>query len=263
MRVSLLTGALLVVFGILLSNCTAVVPKLPSSKLSSTLTQINNLDEAEAAFKAHLIATYGQIWEEENGDEGDKFSAGLSAWKLASITEDSAWSNAAINAFTAALKAQPDMPLLKAWLGSSHALMARDFPIQGWWQIIPGPGFVRLYHVKKSFSYLDEAVGMTPKDPIVRLIRGSTYLGMPSIFGGHKEGNADFELLEQWLENPQRNPEFADLLTAQTWLQEYYFSCARAMANVGRDEEALRCWRKLYQIAIDPNLKELAKWHMT
>lgn len=261
MKVSLITGVLLVVYGFLLSSCTAVVPKVPSPE-SQSGAQVDSLDAAKATFKAHQIAIYGQIWEEENVADGDKFSAGLSAWKLANATEDSAWSKTAINVFTDALKTQPNIPQLTAWLGSSHALMARDYPVQGLWQIIPGPGFVRLYHVKKSFSYLDDAVGMAPKNPIVRLIRASTYLGLPAIFGGRKEGNADFELLEQWIENSQLNPEFADLLSSKTWLQEYFFSCAKAMANVGRDEGALRCWRKLHQIAKEPNLKTLAKWHL-
>ena len=53
---------------------------------------------------------------------------------------------------------------------------------------------------------LDDAVGAAPDDPVVRLVRASTYLGMPSIFGGADEGLADFDVLRGWTRDPASNP---------------------------------------------------------
>ena len=42
---------------------------------------------------------------------------------------------------------------------------------------------------------LDAAVGAAPDDPVVRLVRASTYVAMPPVFGGGDEGLADFDRL--------------------------------------------------------------------
>jgi len=255
-RTWLSIGLSVMIYGILLSGCKAVPPIQQAMP-----TTIDSIQSAEMAFSAEKVSLYSQIWQDETGKSGDYFSAGIAAWKLAAESKDPTWSNAAITKFKAALEGV-DSANGKAWLGSSHALMARDFPIQGWWQVIPGPGFVRLLHVWKSFAYLDKAVEMAPKDPVIRLIRGSTYIGMPTIFGGQKDGLADFALMEQWIENSQLNVEFADIITSQSWLQEYFLSCARSMASLGNKEKETLCWQQLYSITKNPKVKEVAKWHL-
>lgn len=259
LRAYLLTGLLLVGYGFLLSSCTAAVLPTPPA----VPKKIDNLQDAETAFIANQINTYGQIWKEENNEQGDSFVTGLSAWQLANATKDSAWSSAAIDSFRAALKEDAgDIAQIKAWLGSSHALMARDFPIKGWWLIIPGPGFVRLYHVKRSIVNLHEAVNMAPKDPVIRLIRGSTYISMPSIFGVYEEGMEDFSLLEDWIADPQLNPKHAGLLASHSWLQKYFLSCARAMSSANNKKKAKYCWQQLFLATKKPILKDLAQWHL-
>ena len=141
------------------------------------------------------------------------------------------------------------------------ALLARDYPVRGLWQIIPGPGFVRLYHVKAAFSDLDSAVEAAPWDPVVRLIRASTYLAMPSVFGGGDKGRADFDELRAWTSDPDGNPEFSDLLQSQSWRAQYFFARARAMDEVGEHEDAARAWEQLSEATDDRTLQELATWH--
>jgi len=258
LRSGVVTGVLLTIYGIVLTGCVAIVPIVPEVPKT-----ISNLEDAELALRANSIETYGRIWEEESVELGDSYSAGISAWKLANVTMDSAWSNAAINSFEKDLRNNSfNVALTTAWLGSAHALQARDFPIQGWWQVIPGPGFVRLYHVQRSFSLLNEAVKKDPFNPIIRLIRGSTLLGIPSIFGGYKKGISDFETIEEWISNPKLNTEYANLIESQPWLQEYYLSCAKTNFDDEDNKKNTDCLQKLYDITQEPVLKEYAKWKL-
>ena len=245
-------------YGLLASGCT---PVTPVAAPVAPAGEIDSLEKAEQAWRAETIAEHEPIWEEESGPGGDPFVAGLAAYRLASATFDPAWSSQAIDAFDRVLEANPDFALARAWRGSAHALMARDYPVQGLWQIIPGPGFVRLYHVKAAFSDLDSAVGAAPDDPIIRLVRGSTRLGMPSIFGGGDEGLADFERLRAWTRDPDGNPGFSDVLRSRSWRERYFLSRSRAMGGIGRTEDAARSWKQLSETTANPTLQELAKWH--
>lgn len=254
----LAAGVLATGYGSLIAGCASGAPEIASM---APVGEIDSLEKAEQAWRAGRIAQFEPIWNEENGPDGDPFSAGLAAWHLASVTEDPAWSDAAIDAFDDVLDRMPDFTLARAWRGAAHALAARDYPIQGFLQIVPGPGFVRLYHVRAAFSNLDEAVDAAPRDPVVRLVRGSTYLGLPSIFGGAEEGLADFEFLHGWARDPESNPDHAEVLRSGAWRESYYLSRSRAMEKVGRNEDAARSWMQLAEATEDPVLKELAKWH--
>lgn len=258
LRTWLLAGALALGYGLVASGCT---PVTPVAEPIAPAGEIDSLETAEQAWRAGQIAEYQPIWNEENGPDGDPLAAGLAAFNLASATGDPAWSNAAIDALDKALADAPELPLARAWRGSAHALMARDYPVKGLWQIVPGPGFVRLYHMRAAFSDLDSAVGAAPGDPIVRLIRGSTYLGMPSVFGGGEEGLADFEKLRAWTRDPDSNPDYADVLRSRGWREQYYLSRSRAMETIGENEDAARSWQQLSEATRNPILQELAKWH--
>ena len=254
----LAAGALAVGYGLLASGCTPVTPVVEPTVPGG---EIDSLEKAEQAWRAEKIAEYEPIWNEENGPDGDPFSAGLAAYHLASATHDAAWSNAAIDAFDKALDRDPGLALARAWRGSTHALVARDFPVKGFWQIIPGPGFVRLYHMKAAFSDLDSAVDAVPGDPLVRLIRASTFLSMPPVFGGGDKGLADLDKLRAWTRDPDSNPHHADILRSRSWREEYYLSRSRAMERLGEDEDAARSWQRLSEVTDNPTLQELAKWH--
>ena len=245
-------------YGFLVSGCTPVAPAVEAVAPS---TEIDSLDKAEQAWRAGAIAEHEPIWKEESGPDGDPFAAGLAAYHLASATFDPAWSNLAIDAFDRALEASPGFALARAWRGSAHALLARDYPVRGLWQIVPGPGFVRLYHVQAAFSDLDAAVEATPDDPLVRLIRASTYLAMPPVFGGRDEGLTDFDKLHAWTRDPDRNRGYADILHSRNWREEYFLARSRAMGEAGQSEDAARSWRRLSEETDDPTLEELAKWH--
>ena len=254
----LAAGVLATGYAILVSGCT---PVTPGAEPIAPSGEIDSLEKAEQAWRAAEIAENRPIWNAESGPDGDPFSAGMAAYHLASATFDPSWSNEAIDAFDKVLESNPGFALARAWRGSAHALMARDYPLQGLWQIVPGPGFVRLYHVKAAFSDLDAAVDAAPGDPVIRLIRASTYLSMPSIFGGGEEGLADFEELQAWIRDPDSNPGYSDVLRSRDWRVRYHLSRSRAMSEAGEHEDAARSWQRLTEVADDPILHDLAKWH--
>ena len=254
----LAAGVVATGYGLLASGCTSVAPVVEPI---APVGRIDNLEEAEQAWRAERIAEHEPIWAAESGPDGDPFSAGLAAFRLASATFDPAWANEAVDAFDKTLENAPDFALARAWRGSAHALMARDYPVRGLWQIVPGPGLVRLHHVRSAFSDLDGAVDAAPGDPFVRLVRASTYLAMPSVFGGAEVGLADFETLRDWTRDPDRNPEFADILRSRNWLDEYLLARSRAMEAAGAHDDAARSWERLFESTGNPTLQELAKWH--
>ena len=255
----LAAGGLALGYGLLASGCMPVTPVVEPIVAAP---EIDSLEKAEQTWRAEQIAAHGPIWKEESGLGGDPFSAGLAAYRLASATLDSAWSNAAIDAFDEALESSPGLALARAWRGAAHALMARDYPVKGIWQVVPGPGFVRLYHTRAAFSDLDSAVDAAPGDPLIRLIRASTYLAMPPVFGGDDEGLADFDRLGEWIRDPDSNPDYADILRSRTWREEYSLARSRAMEAFGETEDAVRSWRQLSESTDNPTLQELAKWHL-
>ena len=257
----LAAGASAMGYGFLASGCTPVTPAASVAEAVVRPAGIDSLDKAEQVWRAEEIAEHEPIWKEESGPGGDPFSAGLAAYHLASATFDPAWSNLAIDAFDRALEANPGFVLARAWRGSAHALLARDYPVRGIWQIVPGPGFVRLYHVKAAFSDLSSAVEAAPDDPLVRLIRASTYLSMPPIFGGGDKGLADFDKLHAWTRDPDSNPGYADILRSRSWREEYFLARSRAMGEAGRSADSARSWQRLSEETDNPTLEELAKWH--
>ncbi|MCY4467527.1 MAG: hypothetical protein OXC08_02320 [Thiotrichales bacterium] len=255
----LAAGGLALGYGLLASGCMPVTPVVEPIVAAP---EIDSLEKAEQAWRAEQIAAHGPIWKEESGSGGDPFSAGLAAYRLASATLDATWSNAAIDAFDEALESSPGLALARAWRGAAHALMARDYPVKGIWQVVPGPGFVRLYHTRAAFFDLDAAVDAAPGDPLIRLIRASTYLAMPPVFGGGDEGLADFDRLDEWTRDPDSNPDHADVLRSRTWREEYSLARSRAMEAFGQTEDAVRSWRQLFESTDNPTLQELAKWHL-
>ena len=235
-------------------------PAPPERETAVAAGEAAALAGAERAWREVRVAGYLALWKESGGAGGDPFSAGLAAYHLASLTREPEWSEAALEAFDRVLASRPGFALARAWRGSAHALRARDFPVRGILQLLPGPGFVRLAHVRASFSDLDAAVEAAPRDPAVRLIRAATRLGLPAIFGGADEGLADFRRLQDWTRDPGSNPGHSDLLGSAHWRERYHLARARAMQGIGREADAARSWARVAEVSEDPLLQELAKW---
>ena len=203
------------------------------------------------------------LWVEESDNDGDVFSAGFAAYRIASITGDFKWSKEAIRLLTIAKEQLPNFALATAWLGSSHSLAARDFPVQGAWQIIPGPGFIRIYHVWRAESLLNEAVEQDEKNPAVRLIRAATINAMPAILVDHEVAEDDFRLLAKWANDPSLNPDYFDVLLSNDWLSSFYLFYAEKLSEDGESKRSLAYLKKLEKIAPTTELRNLALWKIS
>ncbi|WP_138928018.1 hypothetical protein [Verminephrobacter aporrectodeae] len=151
------------------------------------------------------VARLAAVWAEEKslGYNGDAQALGMAAFQIAARTHLPEWAGEALRQSEIALEKNAQSPLVLAYLGATHAIVARDFPVAPALQVFLGPGFVRLYHVWRSLIYLDAAVASAPLDPVVRLVRASTMLGLPKLFGQHDKGLADLRLIQSWMAHPQ------------------------------------------------------------
>ena len=105
------------------------------------------------------------LWAEESKANGDPYTAGKAAYDIAQLTGEPQWSKRATQFLYEARAQNPQFPLATAYLGSAYGLRARDFPLRGLWQVIPGPGFVRMYYVFRAEALLNDALEQDPQNP--------------------------------------------------------------------------------------------------
>jgi hypothetical protein len=151
------------------------------------------------------VARLTRVWTEEKslGYDGDAQALGMVAFQIAARTHLPEWAGEALRQNEIALEKNGQSPLVLAYLGATHAIVARDFPVAPALQVFFGPGFMRIYHVWRSLIDLDAAVAAAPLDPVVRLVRASTMLGLPKLFGQYDKGLADLHLIQSWMAHPQ------------------------------------------------------------
>jgi tetratricopeptide (TPR) repeat protein len=247
----------------LLAGCAVSPDEISLPAVASISSAPSSLDDAIVAKKNTVLQEYIAVWErEQTATSKDAFTEAFAAYQIGSASEDHHWSFLAVQLFNEILAENPDFVLARAWRGSARAIYARDYPVKGVLLVIPGPGFVRLDYVRRAKRDLNEAVEAAPDDPIIRLIRASTFINMPSFFGSKDIGVGDFDVLDIWTNNPASNFQNSDILTSQTWRSEYYLNRARAMVKIENTAEAKEAWLNLLQESPDPIDKELAQWHL-
>lgn len=267
-------GMMAVTYGIGITSCTPVMPETaaPSAETvsrDSTLQTVafTNNAQTEASVTAGVdalrLSRAIPLWNSESGPDGDAFTAGVAAFEIASVLHDPKWARVAIDTLTLAQKQMPDMAQTQAWLGSAHALMARDFPVQGAWQVLPGPGFVRIYHVKTAQAQMNKAVAKDPKDPVALLIRASTLVSMPAVLVNEDQAQTDFDQLALWADAPDSNPDHADVLRSDRWRDDFHRLYAGAMEKTGHPEQALQSWKSLVAETQTPQLKDFGTWNIS
>ncbi|MDH3602436.1 MAG: hypothetical protein OEU26_22710 [Candidatus Tectomicrobia bacterium] len=254
MRTPLLLAAMMNQL-LLLVSCTATLPTLPSVP---SPPEPSSFETANASLSYARIGEATRVWQDK---QSTPFDQALAAFRLAQETSNSSWSREAIGQFKALRKADSNKHA-QAYLGASHALAARNFPLQGWWMIIPGPGFVRLYHVQRAFFHLNTAVEIAPTEPIARLIRAATLTSMSNMFGGHDQGMVDFALINRWVTRDELNPEHQLIVASPRYQEEFWLSYARALDRLDRPGEALTYWRHLLQAQSNPGIVKLAQWRL-
>lgn len=143
----------------------------------------------------------------------------------------------------------PDDAEILAYLGSAVALRARDFPWRGLYQVVPGPGFVRMGNTSKAISLLQEAVDSAPQNPIVRLVRGITLTHLPRPFLQFGEGLADLRLLSRWVDSPSLNSGFADILRDPAFQADVFFRLGEAYALEGKERQSRDAYQRAAALA--------------
>lgn len=249
---------------VLTACCLAACVGTPTPVGTLELTPINEIstiEQAETAWRSAEIIEQEAVWQQFSTANGDPYLAGLAAYRLAVATDQPEWSKAAIQSF----EDIDDVDHItstraEAALGASHRMAARNYPVPDALQFVAlgAPRWQRLYQVRTSVSLLNRAVETAPNDPVVRLYRATAFTGMPSMFGVADEAEEDFALLEAWISNPMENAEFAELLSDQDWLEDYYLTRARSMEAATKNELAIASWQALKDIAVDPYVSTLA-----
>lgn len=252
-RLYLLAGVLLTSYAFLAVGCVSSDLTIPQYDVAAEITSV---ESARTALRAARTSEYQEAWEDEALDPETR---ALVAFRIAQETGDPAWSSDAVERFENLVEQDGADATALVYLGASHALVARDYPIQGVLQVIPGPGFVRLYHVNQAFKYLDDAIAQDDMNPVARLVRAATSVGLTS-FGGDEQGLADFELLMQWSRNPQLNPEHQNVIASDVFQSELWLAYAGALERLDRNQEAKAAWRRVEQLSADPLVQELASW---
>jgi len=254
-RTWLSLGALTVLYGMVVTSC---VPHVESkAELVGIPVQAGH---APQGWNKQRLAHARALWIAESFDDGDSFSAGIAAYEMASVLHDPKWARVAIDRLKISTTQLPKFSQAYAWLGSAHALMARDYPVQGAWQVLPGPGFVRIYHVKTAQVKLNVAVELDPEDPVSRLIRASTFVSMPALFVSHETAMQDFAQLEIWARQPDINPGYQDVLRSAKWRMDFYRLYAGALQENKEIQKAKYYWALLAAEAETQELKELGNW---
>ena len=259
----LLAGILLTSGTTLMTSCAVSPNRITLPVAAAETTVPASLAEAKAAKDSALLRENINLWDREQAARRkDAFTEALAAYHIGSLSGDYRWSLLSVKLFNEILDENPNFNLARAWRGSAHAVYAGDYPIKGFLLVIPGPGFIRLWHVRRAFIDLNNAVENAPDDPVVRLIRAATFIGMPARLGGHDTGAEDMDVLAGWTSNPASNPQNQELLESQGWLRQYYLGRAKAMVKLDQSTEARLAWQDLLQVSDDPADKELAQWHL-
>ena len=169
------------------------------------------------------------------------------------------WSSAATDHLSGAAETLGDVPILLAYRGTTHGVAARDYPIKGFWMTFPGSGFVRAYKIFRAKSLLNEAVDSSNGDPVIRLLRASSFTGFPGPFGTKSLGFEEFEKLAELLNDTGTGSGAAG---SPAFGAGVLYSYALALESDERFEEARAQWMRLSQDY--PNMPEakIANWKL-
>jgi len=117
-------------------------------------------------------------------DKDSYLRAGIAAHQLAMLA-GKGYADRAVTYLSAYLDKVPDDTVAQAYLGSSYAMLARD----------SGAVMKRLSNVNKGIDILNSAVKKEPTNFIVRMVRGSVFYELPSMFNYTKEAYEDFSFV--------------------------------------------------------------------
>lgn len=140
---------------------------------------------------------------------------------------------------------------LQAYYGSLYSLKGRDLP--GWWWInnMTPVGLVRVYYVMQGVGFLNRAVELDAEHPVVRLIRGNTFVNLPGFAGTQQQGIEDMLLLAAWLDSEKQNPQYQTILQEPSFRLSAYISIAQALDKHHYVTRARKAYESIAKIAPD------------
>lgn len=166
--------------------------------------------------------------------------AGIAAHQLAMLA-GKGYSDKAVKYLSTYLDKAPDDTVAQAYLGSSHAMLARD----------SGAVMKRLSNVNKGIDILNSAVKKEPGNFIVRMVRGSVFYELPSMFNYTKEAFDDFSYVAS---------RFGSEPMADKELQaEVYYKLGKLAAKKGDSSAKSSYFAKAIEIAPKSQWAGLAK----
>lgn len=259
----LASGVILMAVATVMLGCAPSLDDVAVPAFNTEGTAPASLREAETAKNHAVLRENIDIWSREQAaTQKDAFVEALATYRIGAASEDYQWTYRSLLLFDAILEEDADFTLARAWRGAANATYAQDHRIKKALFVIYVPEFIPLDYVWRSFRDLNQAVKAAPNDPMIRLIRASTFIRMPELFSGHDEGMEDFALLDGWTNDPSTNPQNADLLATAEWRSQYFLNRARAMERLENTTEAERAWKNLLQESNDQVDQELARWHL-
>lgn len=132
-----------------------------------------------------------------------------------------------------------------AYLGSAHALVARDASVI----------MTKISNVNKGLSLLNRAIRTAPENFIVRMVRGSVIFELPSMFKKTDHAIEDFSVAERHFDNLPDIPDVpVDLMKA-----EVYYKLGSLKKEVGDKAAAVSYFQKAMAAAPDSQWAQRAK----
>lgn len=196
----------------------------------NTLTQILNKAEADLA--------------KEPGNVEALKRAGVSAHQLA-LFHGKGYAERSVNYLQEIVGKNRNDAVAMAYLGSAHALVARDASVI----------MSKISNVNKGLSLLNRAVRSAPDDFVVRMVRGSVIFELPTMFKKPENAIEDFSYVESRFDSlPDIDGIDVNLLKA-----EVYYKLGSLKKEIGDKSVAADYFGKAAAAAPNSNWAQLAK----
>ena len=226
-----------VAVGILLA-CMAVLPFSAKAEegYGIYLSDINVLTQLLNKAEADLVKEPGNI---------DALKrAGIAAHQLA-LFHGKGYAERSVKYLQEIVDKDRNDAVAVAYLGSAHALVARDSSVI----------MSRISNVNKGLSLLNRAVRSAPEDFVVRMVRGSVIFELPSMFKKPENAIEDFTFVESRFENL---PDIEDINVA-TLKSEVYYKLGSLKKETGDKNAATSYFKKAVSAAPNSKWAQLAK----
>lgn len=114
----------------------------------------------------------------------------------AAVAGDAEAASAAREALADLVSAEPDNAVALAYLGSTHAVIARDA-----FNVVS-----KMSNTNKGLRHLDKALELAPQDVTVRMVRANVNWNLPEMFGRRAHAVEDMIVLDQLFRAAPRPP---------------------------------------------------------